>query len=210
VTTRLKLVFVVLGSLALSIAIVAFRHRGDSDVTLPVLSTLDGFSLSDQRARSVKLDDLRGQVWVADFIFTGCQSACPMLTTRMRSLQKHLEDRERALGHELPVRLVSFSVDPEVDTPDKLLAYAAKWGADEKRWLFLTGSLDEMNRAVMRGMKIPFEKGGADTAAFDVMHGERIVVVDKAGRIRGYFETDPEGMARIKGAIEALVGEKGA
>jgi protein SCO1/2 len=210
VTTRIKLALVVLASLAMSIAIVALRHRSDADEPLPVLTTLDGFSLSDQRARTVKLDDLRGQVWIADFIFTGCQSACPMLTTRMRSLQKHLEERERALGRELPVRLVSFSVDPEVDTPDKLLAYAEKWGADERRWLFLTGSLGEMNRAVTRGMKIPFEKGGADTAAFDVMHGERIVVVDKAGRIRGYFETDPDGMARIKGAIEALVAEKGA
>src|SRR5579859_2685388 len=180
---RLKLFAVFLASLALAIAIVAFRHRSDSETPLPVLTTLDGFSLSDQHARTVKLDDLRGQVWIADFIFTGCQSACPMLTTRMRSLQQHLADRERALGRELPVRLVSFSVDPEVDTPDKLLAYAAKWGADDKRWLFLTGSLAEMNRAVTRGMKIPFEKGGADTAAFDVMHGERIVVVDKAGRI---------------------------
>ena len=75
-------------------------------------------------ARPVKLDDLRGQVWIADFIFTGCQSACPMLTSRMRSLQNHLEEREHALGRALPVRLVSFSVDPEVDTPDKLLAYA--------------------------------------------------------------------------------------
>src|SRR5262249_35720765 len=86
VMKRLKIVFVFLGSLALSIAIVAFRHRGDAAEQLPVLSTLDGFSLSDQRARTVKLDDLRGQVWIADFIFTGCQSACPMLTTRMRSL----------------------------------------------------------------------------------------------------------------------------
>ena len=208
-TTRLKIVLVVLGSFALSVAIVGLRHRGEANEPLPVLAKVDGFSLSDQHARPVKLDDFRGQVWIADFIFTGCQSACPMLTSRMRSLQNHLEEREHALGRALPVRLVSFSVDPEVDTPDKLLAYAAKWGADERRWLFLTGSLDEMNRAVTRGMKIPFEKGGADTAAFDVMHGERILVVDKSGRIRGYFETDPDGMARIKNAIDALVAEKG-
>jgi len=210
VTKRIKLFVVVLASLALSIAIVAFRHRGDGETPLPVLTTLDGFSLSDQRARPVKLDDLRGQVWIADFIFTGCQAACPMLTSRMRSLQRHIEEREGALGRELPVRLVSFSVDPEVDTPEKLQAYAAKWGADERRWLFLTGSLDEMNRAVTRGMKIPFEKGGADTSAFDVMHGERLVVVDKMGRIRGYFETDPEGMARVKDAIESLLSDRGA
>jgi protein SCO1/2 len=210
VSTRAKLALVVVLSLALSIAIVAFRHRASAKEPLPVLARIDGFSLYDQRGKSVKLDDLGGKVWVADFIFTGCQAACPMLTSRMRSLQRHLEEREGKLGRELPVRLVSFSVDPEVDTPDKLRAYAAKWGADERRWLFLTGSLEEMNRAVTRGMKIPFEKGGADTSAFDVMHGERLVVVDEAGRIRGYFDTDPEGMERVKEAIESLLADRGA
>jgi protein SCO1/2 len=209
VTTRVKLAGAVAFSLVLSLTIVAWRHRGDRG-PLPVLGQIDGFSLSDQRGQKVSLADLGGKIWIADFIFTGCQAACPMLTSRMRSLQRHIEEREGALGRELPVRLVSFSVDPEVDTPDKLLAYANKWGADERRWTFLTGSLDEMNRAVTRGLKIPFEKGGADTSAFDVMHGERIVVVDRAGRIRGYFETDAEGMTRIKEAIESLLSEKGA
>jgi protein SCO1/2 len=210
VTTRAKLALVVVLSLLLSIAIVAFRHRASAKEDLPVLSRIEGFSLVDQRGKSVRLEDLGGKVWVADFIFTGCQAACPMLTSRMRSLQRHIEEREGALGRELPVRLVSFSVDPEVDTPEKLQAYAAKWGADERRWLFLTGTLDEINRAVTRGMKIAFEKGGADTSAFDVMHGERIVIVDKLGRIRGYFETDPEGMARVKEAIDALLTDGGA
>jgi protein SCO1/2 len=202
---------VVVVSLALSIALVAYRHRGGRAASpLPVLAQLDGFSLYDQHGRAVRLDDLGGKIWVADFIFTGCQAACPMLTSRMRSLQQHIEERERTLGRELPFRLVSFSVDPEVDTPEKLLIYAAKWGADDRRWLFLTGSLAEVNRAVTRGLKIPFEKGGADTSAFDVMHGEHLVLVDAKGRIRGYFDSDPDGMARIKDAVESLFSEKGA
>jgi protein SCO1/2 len=210
VRTPAKLAVAVAVSLGLAIGVVAFRHGAEARAPLPVLARIDGFSLVDQNGTSVKLGDLGGKVWIADFIFTNCQSACPMLTTRMRSLQRHLEDREKALGRELPVRLVSFTVDPEVDTPDKLRAYAARWGADDKRWMFLTGSLDEMNRAVVRGMKIPFEKGGADTSAFDVMHGEKIVVVDRAGRIRGYFDADEAGMAGIKDAIESLVSERGA
>jgi protein SCO1/2 len=209
VTTRSKIVGVVAFALALSLVIVAYRHRGaEASGQLPVLAHIDPFSLYDQHGKAVKMGDLGGKVWVANFIFTGCQAACPMLTSKMRSLQRHIEEREGALKHELPVRLVSFSVDPEVDTSDKLLAYAAKWGADERRWIFLTGPLAEMNRAVTRGMKIPFEKGGADISAFDVMHGERFVVVDKAARIRGYFEADDDGMARIKDAIESLASEK--
>jgi protein SCO1/2 len=200
---------VVLFSIALSIAIVAYRRRGaEASGPLPVLAQIDGFALIDQNSKDVKLGDLRGTVWVANFIFTGCQAACPMLTSKMRSLQRHIEEREGALKRALPIRLLSFSVDPEVDTPDKLLAYAAKWGADERRWTFLTGPLGEMNRAVTRGMKIPFEKGGADLSAFDVMHGERFVLVDKVARIRGYFDSDDDGMARIKEAMEQLVSEK--
>ncbi len=208
-TFRGKLGWVVGASLVLSIAVVAYRHHGAQASALPVLTRLEPFSLVDQRGKVVTLHDLGGKVFVADFIFTGCQSACPMLTSKMRTLQQHLADRERASGREMPVRLVSFSVDPEVDTPDKLAAYAVKWQADERRWMFLTGPLAEVNRAVTRGMKIAFEKGGADTSAFDVMHGERFVLVDAKGSVRGYFDADPEGMEQIKEAIASLVAEQG-
>jgi protein SCO1/2 len=182
---------------------------------LPVLFSIDPFSLVDQHGQKVALADLRGKIWVADFIFTGCQMACPMLTSRMRSLQTYLEERERKLGRELPIRLVSFSVDPEVDTPEKLSAYAARFGADDRRWLFLTGSLAEINRAVTGSMKIPFEKEGKSatgaTSAFDVMHGEHFVVVDGQGRIRGYFDSDPDGIHRVENALEELASaEKSA
>ena len=208
-TFRAKLAWVVGASLVLSIAVVAYRHHGAQASALPVLTRLEPFSLVDQRGKVVTLHDLGGKVFVADFIFTGCQSACPMLTSKMRTLQQYLADRERATGHEMPVRLVSFSVDPEVDTPDKLAAYAVKWEVDERRWMFLTGPLAEVNRAVTRGMKIAFEKGGADTSAFDVMHGERFVLVDAKGSVRGYFDADPEGMEQIKEAIASLVAEQG-
>jgi protein SCO1/2 len=207
-TFRAKLGWVVVATLILSTAIVAYRHHGaQASAPLPVLTKLEPFSLVDQRGQAVTLHDLGGQIFVADFIFTACQSACPMLTSKMRSLQEHLAGRERALGHTLPVKLVSFSVDPEVDTPERLTAYAIKWGVDERRWMFLTGPLAEVNRAVTRGMKIAFEKGGADTSAFDVMHGERFVLVDAKGSVRGYFDADPEGMDRIKEAIESLLVE---
>jgi protein SCO1/2 len=209
--SRRKLAAVLIAALALSVAIVALRRRATpAREPPPVLGQIEGFSLYDQRGKTVELRDLDGQIWVADFIFTSCQAACPMLTSKMRALQKHLEERERATAHPLPVRLVSFSVDPEVDTPDKLAAYAAKWGADEGRWLFLTGPLTEVNRAVTRGLKIPFEKGGADTSAFDVMHGEHFVIVDGQRKIRGYFETDPAGMTDLKAAIESLLAERGS
>src|SRR5260221_1433802 len=208
-TFRAKLGWVLAASLVLPTAIVAYRHHGaQASAPLPVLTKLEPFSLVNQRGQAVTLHDLGGTIFVADFIFTGCQSACPMLTSKMHSLQQHLEGRERSSGHGLPVKLVSFSADPEVDTPDKLASYPAKWGADERRWMFLTGSLAPSNPAVTRGMKIAFEKGGADTSAFDVMHGERFVLVDANGGVRGYFDADPEGMEHIKDAIESLLAER--
>jgi len=209
--SRRKLGAVLFLALVLSMAIVALRRRAArSPEPPPVLGRMEAFSLYDQRGKTFQLGELDGNIWIADFIFTGCQAACPMLTSKMRALQKHVEERERTLGHPLPIRLVSFSVDPEVDTPDKLAAYATKWGADQERWFFLTGPLAEVNRAVTRGLKIPFEKGGADTSAFDVMHGEHFVVVDGQRRIRGYFETDPTGMAELKAALDSLLAEKGS
>lgn len=208
--SRRKVGAVLLLALALSVVIVALRHRTRPPEPPPILGKMEAFSLYDQRGKTFQLADLEGTIWIADFIFTGCQAACPMLTSKMRALQRHVEERERTLSRKLPIRLVSFSVDPEVDTPDKLAAYAAKWGADQERWVFLTGPLAEVDRAVTRGLKIPFEKGGADTSAFDVMHGEHFVVVDGQQRIRGYFETDPAGMAELKAAIESLLGERGS
>jgi protein SCO1/2 len=207
--SKLGGVMMLLLAVAISFAVVAWRHRGARlSEPPPVLGRMEPFSLYDQRGKTFQLGDLEGTVWVADFIFTSCQAACPMLTSKMRALQKHVEEREAVLGHKLPIRLVSFSVDPEVDTPDKLAAYAAKWGADQERWVFLTGPLADVNRAVVRGLKIPFEKGGADTSAFDVMHGEHFVVVDGKRRIRGYFETSLEGMDDLKAALESILAEK--
>jgi protein SCO1 len=206
---RGKVWSLVLLALVVAVALVSWRRRAArAPEPQPVLGRMEAFSLYDQRGKVFQLEDLDGTIWVADFIFTACYAACPMLTSKMRALQKHIDEREQSLGQKLPIRLISFSVDPEVDTPDKLAAYATKWGADESRWFFLTGPLSEVDRAVTRGLKIPFEKGGADTSAFDVMHGEHFVVVDGKRRIRGYFETDSAGMTRLKTALESLLSEK--
>lgn len=210
VGARLKIFAIATLIAAVAFAVFAMKQRSaTSTEPLPYIGRIDTFSLVDQRGRPFGLADLGDDIWVADFIFTGCQVACPMLTSRMRALQKHVEEREQALGKRLPIRFVSFSVDPEVDTPEKLAAFATKWGADQERWSFLTGPLAEVNRAVVRGLKIHFEKG-TETSAFDVMHGEHFVVIDGEHRIRGYFQTDPPGMAELKAALASLVAEKGS
>jgi protein SCO1/2 len=101
--------------------------------------------------------------------------------------------QERISGHDSGVRLVSFSVDPENDTPLVLAAYAEKAGAEAARWTFVTGPVDEVERAVELGFKVSAAKIAKGAADYDVVHGEWLVLVDRTGDIRGYY---PTGEAR--------------
>jgi protein SCO1 len=95
--------------------------------------------LIERSGKQVSLADLRGKIWIADFIYTHCTDTCPLQTADMAKLQ------DRWLK-EPKVELVSFSVDPEHDTPQVLSRYAGRFKADPKRWLFLTGHRPEIVR----------------------------------------------------------------
>lgn len=172
---------------------------------LPVFSKIESFSLTERTGEPLSLEDLSGKIWVANFIYTTCPTVCPKLTTKMREVQGLVAGLETELGVEdAKVRLVSFTVDPENDTPEVLARYAEQYGADSRLWLFLTGSLDSVSEAVIDGMKIPFEKRGP-SAAIEIMHGEKFVLVDQHGQIRAYFDADQEGMERLRRSLETLL-----
>jgi protein SCO1/2 len=146
---------------------------------LPVYGTLPEFELVDRSGQNVTLAGLRGKVWVADFIFTHCAGPCPLLSSKMSKLQ----DAVRELDG---VRLVSFSVDPERDTPEVLAEYAGKFQADPERWLFLTGAKEPLYRLVVEGFRLAVEEGGPQAGL--ITHSTRFVLVDQEGRIRGYYD----------------------
>jgi protein SCO1/2 len=165
---------------------------------------LPPFKLTDQKGEPFGLEDLKGRVWVADFIFTSCGTACPKLTKRM-SLIQH---RARNLGDAF--HLVSFTVDPENDTPERLAAYARTYHADSARWSFLTGSLADVETTVIKGFKIAMGKEGGDAGGslFSIFHGEKIVLVDIDGAIRGYYDADDEGQADVLRDIDLLINAR--
>ena len=130
-----------------------------------ILGTLPAFTLTDQRGQPFGTRDLAGKVWVADFIFTSCQEACPLLSQKMAEVGR----RARQLGPDF--HLVSISVDPERDTPARLAEYAARYGANPLAWSFLTGPADAIEAAVDGGFKVGMGKekvaapgGNADDA----------------------------------------------
>jgi protein SCO1/2 len=167
----------------------------------PVLAALPEFSLTDQRGQRFGTRDLAGKVWVANFIFTSCQTMCPVLTQKMSEIGR----RARHLGPDL--HLVSFSVDPERDTPPRLAEYAARHGADLHKWAFLTGPLDAVERAVVDGFKIGVERRKTTNDFWDIVHGEHLVVIDRQLRIRGYFDASPDGMNRLLDALGRVANE---
>jgi protein SCO1/2 len=164
---------------------------------LPVLAALPGFQLTDENGRPFGSRDLEGKVWVASFIFTRCPTICPRITARMAEVQR----RTRQLAPAL--HLVSFSVDPEHDTPERLRDYARAHHASPRLWSFLTGPEEAVKRAVVEGLKVTMgkERSGDDPGA--IFHGTHLVLVDAGGRIRGYY--DPEE----PGAVDGLVRDAG-
>ncbi|HXG50240.1 MAG TPA: SCO family protein [candidate division Zixibacteria bacterium] len=155
------------------------------------------FRLTERSGRAVGLGDLRGAVWVADFIYTSCTDTCPLQTAQMARLQRELRDFPG-------VRLVSISVDPEKDSPAVLSAYADRYRADASRWLFLTGERSEIVRLVQNGFRL-----SAVAAADDgvILHSPRFVLVDREARIRGYYDSrDPEALKRLLNDLGRLAG----
>lgn len=182
----------VAGALALLLVVAA----GCGREPLPVLGTVPPFALTERSGKSVGSDALAGRVWIADFVFTRCPGVCPILSQRMADLRPKLPQGDAG------VRLVSFSVDPTFDTPEKLRPYAERWGAGPE-WLFLTGGRDDVAKLLKDGFKVGFADDGPDD--MPITHSERFVLVDRAMQIRGYYVgTDPADLARLAADATAL------
>lgn len=166
------------------------RHKAEP---LPELGHVGAFALVNQQGAPVSAESLRGKVWVAAFFFTRCPTICPRITRRLRALQVKAHDRAE------PLTLISFSVDPDNDTPPVLLDYAQHYDADLRTWSFLTGDLEVVKRTVVDGFKLALD-GKAEPGAENggIIHGSHLVLVDRKLTIRGYYRTDDDDdMARV-------------
>lgn len=133
-----------------------------------------------QGQTTLQKKDLLGHPWVADFIFTRCAGPCPLMTLKMAALQRALPPA---------VRLVSFSVDPDYDTPEILQAYAKHAGADPKRWIFVRGDKPALHRLIYEGFRLSFAENRSAPPGFQLAHSTRFVLVDAEGFIRGFYDS---------------------
>jgi len=159
---------------------------------LPDFGRLPDFQLTDQSGRPFSSADFAGKVWVLDFIFTRCNSACPRLTTQMRKLQ----DRIAAIPQ---ARLLSISIDPDFDTAPVLANYAQRYNTDPARWRFLTG-----NKATIRALQVKTERH-MDPEEI-ISHSKHIYLLDGNGYIRGeYPVNDPNATEDILVDLKRLI-----
>ena len=157
----------------------------------PVLGKIPDFALVDQYGKPFGSKNLKGHVTVVDFFFTSCGSICPRLTRQMLKLQKRFEKKRVA------VRLLSITVDPETDTPAQLLSYARKYGADLRRWTFITGKEPDVRALIEKGFKTAVGEKKYTGKMIDIAHTAKFVIVDQEGRNRGYYSSDDKGIDEI-------------
>jgi protein SCO1/2 len=171
------------------------RLAGSANEPLPTLWPAPRFALVDQAGQIRSSDELRGSVWIADFIFTHCTSVCPVLTAKMVQLQRAIRDPR--------LRFVSFSVDPDRDTPEALREYARRWAPDESRWALLATTKQTL-AAVVAGMKTFVQAGSEPDAE---LHTGEFFLVDGQGRLRGLYDSNGLAFAQLLPHVHRLLSE---
>ena len=216
---RYKRFFLVLGILSTAIVLLFFRALQPTPA-LPIYQPamvdpvlvdesiqyvkkyhrIGDFSLTNQNNKNISHLDYDDHIYVADFFFTTCPSICPIMTENMVYLQSLVNDLTE-------VKLLSFSVTPEIDTPEVLKAYAQQKGINDSRWNLLTGDKKEIYKLARQSYLVVQEDGNG--GEHDMIHTENFVLIDKQRRIRGYYDgTQREDMEQIRADIDILLQEK--
>lgn len=179
-------------SLAMLLTITTLGCGSESD--LPEILVVREFTLTSQTGEAFASRSLGGKVWVASFVYTTCADVCPLITNQVANLHRRVTDER--------VRFISISVDPEIDTPDLLTEYAARYHADD-RWTFLTGDPALVRRIVTQNFRVSM--GTRESGANDIPHSEELLLIDRGGVLRGSYPTDRGGMDRLARDIDRLL-----
>ena len=184
-------IYLIIAALLFATFLLKDSGKGNS---LPLLGTIPKFKFIDSEENLISRHDLNGKVWVADFIFTTCTMACPVMTGNMNLIHKAFKNDDQ-------VRIVSISVYPEYDTPEVLKEYASRYDANTDRWHFLTGPEEDVKDVIKNGFKM----GDYEDIIF---HSEKFALIDQVGNIRGYYNgMKTEDVETLKKDITVLLKE---
>lgn len=182
------LFLLVLGGLAIWLSVFSLPASSK----LPIIAQVPEWTLLNQVGQPFGSKDLAGKVYIANFIFTRCPSVCPKLMEQMAKLTQHFADPDTK------VYFVSFTVDPEFDTPEVLRKYAFDRGIYASNWGLLTSeSKESLFKLYTEGFKIGVSQGAPVGDLFDIAHSEKLVLVDQSNRIRGFYSHDADGIKQV-------------
>lgn len=185
--------FLVIGAGLLTLLILYRYPVSPVQEPLPRLFEVPEFELQTSEGGTLARSDLEGKIWLVDFIFTRCPGPCPVMTRVMLAIQKHLQTLH-LIEAEVPLRLVSISVDPEYDSPDRLRSYARDAGADLESWFFLTG--ENTRQLAVQGFKVAAGKDPSQNQIPPLFHGTRLLLVDQEGWVRAIYDYLEEDLSQ--------------
>ena len=190
------LIWVALGVIIIAIAGINLWSAFDTKpevLTETLAISVPDFRLTNQQGEPLGLSDMAGKIWIADFIFTNCPTICPAMTQEMARLQSEFVAD--------PIYFVSFSVDPERDTPKVLSRYASAYGADDRRWHFLTGDKAKIYQLAEQGFSLAAGHKGSE-----ILHSPRFVLVKADGNIHDFYNSQSKpAMLRLRRDVKALL-----
>lgn len=154
---------------------------------------IDDFSFTNQNGKVITQKDYEGKIYVADFFFTTCPTICPKMTDNMAWLQSQIKDNSK-------VKLVSFSVTPDIDSVPVLKKYAQEKGIIDSKWNLLTGNKKDIYYLARKSFLVV--KTGSPEELYDMVHTENFVLVDQKKRIRGFY--DGTNLEEVKKLLEDI------
>lgn len=182
------------------------------------------FSLTNQEGKNVTWDSLKGKIVIADFFFTHCPTICPSLTKNMKRMAESIHNGQRVGDRtNKQVHFLSFSIDPERDSVERLKYWADRFQIDPENWWLVTGDKKMIYDLIINEIKVPAEDGmGIDT---NFIHTDHFVLIDSNRHVRGYYhgldtavslpqlskdlvlltmEKDPKGRSFFEGKLQLM------
>lgn len=163
-----------------------------SSERLPIIGTVPDWTLINESGQPFGSMNLKGKVYLANFVFSRCPSVCPKMLRETQEIQKRLSSKAGK------VVITTFTVDPDFDTPAVLQKVARDHGANPHQWTFLTSEdKDVLFKLYSEGFKVGVSEAIPVGDLFDIAHSERIVLVDQQGKLRGYYSYTPESLLQL-------------
>lgn len=199
----------VIGTIALVVGLVLLpSKRGDeqweSENKIDTYWEVGDFALIDQNGEPFSSGQLKGKIWLANFVFTSCTAECPLLSQQMSLVRRNLGPRP-------DVAFVSFSVDPQTDTPKRLADYAKPYGPDP-RWSLLTGDMDKVTQLVTSKFLLPLNRSEPSDGsnAPSINHSDKMLVIDGNGVVRYFCDgLNQRTVQSLTEVIQVLLQESG-